>query len=77
MIKNLTELLDKLERHDLHLHTIYKEQRAEVFANLGRFDDGCATHFLMCADKVLWIGQLSYFESWLNSNFRSRHAGEK
>ena len=70
MIKNPTALLDKLENHDLHLHPIFPEQRAEVFENAERFDDGSATHFLMQGSEVIWAGKLSCVELWVNSHFR-------
>jgi hypothetical protein len=69
-MKNASALLDKMENHGLHLHPILEEQREEVFKSAGRFDDRIATHFLMRDNEVLWLGQLSHFEKWLNSHFR-------
>ncbi len=71
MIKDPIALLDKLYKNDLHLEILpYKgEYRSEVFAHAGRFDNCSATHFIMQGDRVIWIGELSWVESWVNAHF--------
>lgn len=61
-------ILNKLEKHNLCLHSFGNENRNDVYANFRKYEknegliySSCkheATHYIMKDDKVLWIETL-------------------
>lgn len=64
MIKNPKVLLDKLEKHNLHLHPLFEDDRSEVYKNADS-----ATYFLMKDREFVWVGRLNDLELWVNANY--------